>query len=88
MEIVLLWLDELDDLLFSGALAWEPLRLRALQIGLTASVTLVLSESSVLNVDWAPALAAVAAASVGLWIAGAFCALARRCDTPPLQSPA
>ena len=36
MEVVLLWLDDLDDLLFSAALGWERLRRVVLQIGLAA----------------------------------------------------
>ena len=40
MEVVLLWLDDLDDVLFSVALAWERLRRVVLQIGLVASFAL------------------------------------------------
>jgi hypothetical protein len=71
MEIVLLWLDDLDDLLFSVALTWERLRLVPLQIGLAAAVGLAGSELSMLTTHWAPVLSGVAAASVGAWFLGA-----------------
>ena len=46
MEVVLLWLDDLDDALFSAALAWERLRRVVLQIGLAAAFALAGSELS------------------------------------------
>jgi len=74
MEIVLLWLDDLDDLLFSMAAAWERLRRVLLQVGLGASVGLAGAELSAVATYWAPALSGVAAASVGAWLLGtAFC---------------
>jgi hypothetical protein len=71
MEVVLLWLDDLDDVLFSAALVWERLRRIVLQIGLTASFALAGSELSSIATQWAPAFSAVAAASVGAWCLGA-----------------
>jgi hypothetical protein len=71
MEIVLLWLDDLDDLLFSMALTWERLRRVLLQVGLVASVGLAGSELSAIATYSAPALSSVAAASVGAWLLGA-----------------
>ncbi|HEX6997338.1 MAG TPA: hypothetical protein VF322_04285 [Gammaproteobacteria bacterium] len=71
MEVVLLWLDDLDDLLFAAVARAERLRRHCLRIGLAAAVVLVLSELAVVTPAWAPVCAAVAAASAGLWIAAA-----------------
>ena len=70
MEVVLLWLDDLDDVFFSAALGWERLRRFALQLGLAASFALAGSELSSLATDWAPTFSAVAAACVGAWVVG------------------
>ena len=71
MEVVLLWLDDLDDLLFSAALVWEGLRIAVLRVGLTASFGVVGAELSAFATQWAPAFAVVAAASVSAWVLGA-----------------
>lgn len=71
MEVVLLWIDDLDDVLFSMALLWERLRRIVLQIGLAASIALAASELSAIATEWAPAFSRVAAGSVGAWILGA-----------------
>ncbi len=55
MEVVLLWLDDLDDALFSVALAWERLRRVVLKIGLASAVALAASELSAIATHWAPA---------------------------------
>lgn len=72
MEVVLLWLDDLDDALFSLALAWERLRRLVLQVGLAASFGLAASDSFALAAQWAPALFYVAATSVSAWLLGAI----------------
>ena len=71
MEVVLLWLDDLDDLVFSAALAFERLRALLLQVGLAASYGIVGAEVSIVATQWAPTLAVVAAACVGTWLFGA-----------------
>ena len=71
MEVVLLWLDELDDVLFSAALLFERLRRNVLQIGLAAAVALAGSELSAVATEWWPAFSTVAAGSVGAWLTGA-----------------
>jgi hypothetical protein len=71
MEVVLLWLDDLDDLLFSAVLVWERCRTIVLQVGLVASWGVVGVELSAFATPWAPALAIVAAASVSTWLLGA-----------------
>jgi hypothetical protein len=71
MEVVLLWLDDLDDVLFSVALAWERLRRAVLQIGLASSFALAASELSAIATQWAATFSYVAAASVAAWFLGA-----------------
>ena len=71
MEVMLLWLDDLDDVLFSTALVWERLRRIVLQVGLAASFALAGSELSAVALQWGPAFAGIAAASVGAWLLGA-----------------
>jgi hypothetical protein len=80
MEVVLQWLDELDDCLFAGALLWERLRRGALQVGLSAAVALAGCElfAAGVRAGWVPALAAVALASVGLWLVAAVVDLRNR----------
>ena len=71
MEVVLLWLDDLDDALFSTALVWDRLRRLLLQIGLAAAFALAGSELAAIATQWWLAFTAVAAASVGAWLLGA-----------------
>jgi hypothetical protein len=77
MEIVLLWLDDLDDLVFWGARLWEPVRRVCLQIGLAAAIALAAAELAA-SAQWASTLAAIAAASVAIWLAGAACLAVKR----------
>ena len=71
MEVVLLWLDDLDDLVFTAALAWERVRRFLLQIGLAAAFGLATCELSATATEWVPALTGGAAASVAAWFGGA-----------------
>jgi hypothetical protein len=71
VEVVLLWLDDLDDALFSVALVWERLRRTVLKIGLASAFGLAGVELSATATQWAPAFSYVAAASVAAWFAGA-----------------
>jgi hypothetical protein len=70
MEVVLLWIDDLDDVLFSVALGWERLRRIVLQIGLAASLALAAAELSTVATQWTPAFSGIAAASVSAWFLG------------------
>lgn len=74
MEIVLQWVDDLEDLLFAAALASERLRHTLLQVGLLAALALV--AASLLPAGYVePVLAAgVALASVAAWLVGSLCA--------------
>ena len=78
MEVILLWLDELDDLAFVLLSFWERFRRLCLQIGLLASLTLAGCEISVTASGLSPALAGVAGSSVVLWGLGALLFLASR----------
>jgi CHASE2 domain-containing sensor protein len=81
MEVVLLWLDDIDDLLFSAALAWERLRRACLQAGLLAACTLAVCELYFAAAAWTPIFAAVAMASVGVWFVSAALAVAASVDS-------
>jgi len=70
MEVVLLWLDDLDDALFSMALVWERLRRAVLTVGLASAFALAASELSAVATQWSPAFSYVAATSVAAWFAG------------------
>ena len=71
MEVVLLWLDDLDDALVFVALIWERLRRAVLQVGLAAAFALAASDLSAIAAEWALTFAWVAATSVCTWFAGA-----------------
>lgn len=72
MEVVLLWLDDLDDVFFTLALEWERLRRLVLKVGLAASFGVAASDLSALAAEWAPAFFYVAATSVGAWFLAAI----------------
>ncbi len=74
MEVVLQWLDELDDLVYVCALASERARRAILILGLTAAATSVAAEAVT---AWF-VLVAVALGSVGVWGASAAAALGAR----------
>jgi hypothetical protein len=70
MEVVLLWLDDLDDAWFSVALAWERLRRAVLQVGLASAVAVAATEVLAIATQWTLAFSYVAAASVVAWVVG------------------
>jgi CHASE2 domain-containing sensor protein len=70
MEVVLLWLDDLDDALFSIALVWERLRRAVLLVGLASAILLAAAEVAARATAWSPAFSGVAAASVIAWLVG------------------
>ena len=73
MEVVLLWLDDLDDCLFVALGAAEQLRRFCLRVGLGAAVALASAELLLLAPALTSVAAGVAAASVGLWLTVAVC---------------
>ena len=70
MEVVLLWLDDLDDALFCVVLAWERLRRGMLKIGFASAIMVAVSELSAIATAWNPAFSGIAAASVVAWFVG------------------
>ncbi len=78
MEVCLLWLDELDDVVFVIASLCHRLRRVYLVIGLLAALTLVGVELALEAPRWASALAGIAGASVILWSFVALAFLAQR----------
>ena len=78
MEVCLLWLDELDDIVFVLASLCHRLRRVYLLIGLVAALTLVDAELVHEAPRWASALAGIAGASVTLWSFVALAFLAQR----------
>lgn len=77
MEILLLWLDELEDGVFAVALVWEPLRRSLLRVGLGAAAALHWSQAAASVPGQDAALAAVACSSVLVWAVAALLPLAR-----------
>ena len=78
MEVCLLWLDELDDVVFVFASLCHRLRRVYLLIGLVAALTLVGIELVHEAPRWSSALAGIAGASVLLWSLVALAFLAQR----------
>ena len=74
----MLWLDELDDVVFVFASLCYRLRRFYLSIGLLAALTLVGVEIAHEAPHWSSALAGVAGASVTLWSLVALVILAQR----------
>ncbi|HEY7670873.1 MAG TPA: hypothetical protein VIC71_01555 [Gammaproteobacteria bacterium] len=79
MEVLLLWLDELDDLVFGIALLWEPLRRIVLQIGFAAALGL---HFSLPPIDYETVLAAIAFASVVVWLVAVLAHWRRGTEAP------
>ena len=71
MEVILLWLDDLDDVVFSLALKWEQLRRSVLSVGFVAALALAVCELSLIATELTPALSVLSAASVAAWFVGA-----------------
>ena len=71
MEIVLQWLDELDDLVFTLASFWRTFCRIGLALGLVAAVILTPIYGTDLRLPAVVALTTVAAGSVLAWLAAA-----------------
>ena len=82
MEVILLWLDDLDDLVFTLALKWEQLRRAVLGVGLAAAMAVAMCELSLLATAVTPALSVVAAVSVAAWFLGAVMRVAYYRELP------
>lgn len=82
MEVVLLWLDDLDDLVFVAASRWEQLRRAVLTVGLAAAFAVAACEISLVATALTPVLSVVAASSVMAWFAGAALRIAYYRELP------
>lgn len=86
MEVVLQWLDELDDVVFTVAFALllkrHALRRSALGVGMASALTIAGCELSAAPLGLISALTAVATVSLAVWsIGAAAAALARVRET-------
>ncbi len=74
MEIIVQWLDDLEDFVCSLALTWERQRLRLLQAGLASALIVLAIELANILTPLAPTFASAALGSVGIWLAGSVVA--------------
>ncbi len=88
MEIILLWLDDLDDLVFAILYAVERLRWPCLEVGLASASGLVVVNFADILVSWAPALFWTAFASVTLWVVALIARELSRSVVDRQRSPA
>jgi len=86
MELLLLWLDDLDDLIFSAAVSWRMACRLAPTAGFPAALLLTPLYGSNLHAHWTIALGSVAAGSVVAWLSAAVPAVRR--PLPRTASPA
>ncbi len=78
MEIVLQWLDDLDDIVFAVAIFWRSFCRIGLALGFTAALVLTPMHGADLRIHSVVALTALAGASVLAWLAAAIISLRRR----------
>jgi len=78
MEVVLLWLDDLDDLVFATAFVRERLRRWLLRLGLLTALVMAGCELLEAALAWTPLLASVALACVVGWLASVALLVADR----------
>jgi hypothetical protein len=71
MEVLLLWLDELDDIVFALVLALHRASSEVLAIGFGAAVLLAAVQPLAIRVEWTIALGALAVISVAARITAA-----------------
>ena len=90
MEVVLQWLDDLEDVFFALPLAWERLRTWCLNVGLASALMLSAVQVSRVLTELAPTFAAAAFLSVVIWSTGVAMTeisglrnVLVRSDTPP-----
>ena len=67
MEVMLQWLDDLEDLIFAVPLVWERLRRRLLNVGLVAAVGLHADSIWHMAAWWVPLCAVIAALVAAGW---------------------
>ena len=60
MEVVVQWLDDLEDLIFVLPLAWERFRVWCLEIGLVSALMLGAIQFFRVLLEWTPTFASAA----------------------------
>jgi hypothetical protein len=84
MEVVLQWLDELDDLVFAAFSIWSRLRRFCLAVAVIAATSIHALPLLGLPIQAALVLAQVSLASLGIWaISGTLLARADRSVKAP-----
>ena len=78
MEIVLLWLDDLDDLVFSAFYLWQKLRPISLVVGFAAAISLHILPEAGASAAQVSSLVFVSLAALLLWVMAAV--VSRRTD--------
>lgn len=86
MEIVLQWLDDLDDFVFAAALSWRNACRVGLALGLMAAFVLTPIYGTELSLPSVALLSAVASASVFAWVVAAMITIRRQ--TPQVSAAA
>lgn len=84
MEVLIQWLDELDDLLLGLALVRHRLRRPLLGLGLVASLLVLMPGAA--DLPWRLALSATALASVAFWSVALLGAVRRPRQTVPASA--
>ena len=77
MECVLLWLDELDDLICTVAVTWRSACRLGLTAGFPAALTLMTIYGTELHTRWVIGLSIIAAGSVLAWLSAVLPLVAR-----------
>jgi hypothetical protein len=78
MEIVLQWLDDLDDLVFAVAISWRSTCRFGLALGFLAAFVLTPIYGADLQIQSVIVLTAVAFSSVSAWLAAAMITIRRQ----------
>ena len=72
MEVILLWLDDLDDLACALAQVAERSRWPSLKIAFGAALFLAFARVAALPEAWGPLLSSVSLGGLGLWAVGSW----------------
>lgn len=86
MEVLLQWLDELDDLLFVAFVTWRRACRLGLGFGLAAALALVPRFGPELEAHWVVALSVIALASVLAWTTAALSFAAKPLHRSPVTA--
>ena len=70
MEVVLQWLDDLEDLVFALPLVWERMRFPFLMVGLLAAVSLHAENQWDMGAYWVSGCSVVSICIIVTWLAG------------------